>query len=350
MYNFSKRTSLDYPLTVLIGLIVVLSLIALTSVAGSLFPTYYLYIGFGILLYLFFSNFEFAIIKAFSRHLYFASIFFLILPIIIGQVTRDTIRWIPIGSLSIQPAEIVRPFLILFFADFLVNNEFSGSFIFKAFLYFLLPVALIVIQPSLGVAIITAVGIFGTLISSGINKRHFIIGLAIFILSLPVSWFVMKDYQRQRIVGFINPEGDPLGAGYNSIQSVISIGSGGVFGKGLGKGVQTQLEFLPEKQTDFIFASISEELGFLGAMVLILLTLAILYRLVTFMENAKGPVERAYLSGFLMTLLVQITIHIGMNLGLLPITGLPYPLVSAGGSSFIATMAGLGIAASTRRK
>ncbi|KKT54159.1 MAG: Rod shape-determining protein RodA [Candidatus Woesebacteria bacterium GW2011_GWA1_44_23] len=142
----------------------------------------------------------------------------------------------------------------------------------------------------------------------------------------------------------MTPAEDPLGAGYNSLQSTIAVGSGKIFGTGLGKGIQTQLAFLPEKQTDFIFAATAEELGMIGAGLVLLVTFVILFRLTAFLEKAVSPAARAYISGFFLIYLVQIFVHVGMNMGMLPITGLPFPLLSAGGSSLLATMTGLGIA------
>ena len=149
---------------------------------------------------------------------------------------------------------------------------------------------------------------------------------------------------------FMNPEADPLGAGYNSLQSMISVGSGKIYGYGLGKGVQTQLQFLPEQHTDFIFASVAEELGFIGSVTILLFSFFILWRLTVFMEMSESPAARSFIMGVFLVLLVQMIINIGMNLGLLPITGLPLPLVSAGGSSFIATMISIGIAMGAVRR
>ena len=325
-------------------------MLVLNSISSFLFPTYYLYTFLGILVFIIFSKLDFEILSTFSRELYIGSIIFLILPLIIGQVTRGTVRWIQIGVLTIQPAEIVRTFLLIFFAKFFVTNKFTSSFLVKAFLYLLIPIGLIVIQPSLGVAVITSIGLLGVLLASGINKKHFAVSILVFLLALPVSYFFMKDYQRQRISTFLDPAKDPLGAGYNSIQSMIAVGSGKLSGRGLGKGIQTQLKFLPEKHTDFVFAAVSEEMGFVGASVLLIVAFLLLSRILNILDRAKDPVSRAYISGFFLTLLVQMAIHVGMNIGMLPITGLPFPLVSAGGSSFIATMMGLGIVVGARKK
>ena len=322
-----------------------LSVITLGSVSPDLFPSYFIYIIIGLILYWFFSKLGFDVIRYFSTHIYVISIILLLTTLIIGQVTRGTVRWIPIGSFTFQPAEFIRPFLIVFFAQYLTRiGELKFKRLLTALLLLVLPVSLILIQPSLGVSILTIVGFVGVLFSSDFNKKYILVGLAIISALMPIFWFVLQPYQKSRVETFLNPQNDPLGAGYNSIQSVISVGSGRLFGKGLGKGVQTQLAFLPEKQTDFIFASISEELGFVGASILLILTFIIFISLIKFMENAVSVEARAFLSGFFLMYFVQVFVHIGMNMGIMPVTGLPYPLISSGGSSLIATLIGLGIA------
>lgn len=350
MQKIAKTSNLDLTLVVPTGILILIGLVILNSIAPQLFPLYYLYIVLGIISFVIFSNIDFDILSLFSKHLYIASLVLLILPIIIGQVTRGTIRWIPIGALTIQPAEIVRPFLIVFFANYLTRNELITQRLVKAILLLLLPVFLILVQPSLGVAILTVIAFIGVLLASGLDRKYYLLGILFTFLSMPVLWFVMKDYQKQRIVSFIDPSQDPTGAGYNSIQSMISVGSGKLFGRGLGRGVQTQLAFLPEKHSDFIFAAVSEELGLVGALVLLALTFYLLMRLISILENSQSFAARAFMAGFFLTLLVQIVVHVGMNMGLLPITGVPYPLVSAGGSSLLATMAGLGMALSCQKK
>jgi len=221
---------------------------------------------------------------------------------------------------------------------------------FGAILLLALPAFLILVQPSLGVSVLTVVGFVGVLLAADIKKKYFLYAILAFIALTPLFWRIMQPYQRERIQTFINPASDPYGAGYNALQSMISVGSGKLLGRGLGKGVQTQLAFLPEKHTDFIFAAVGEELGYLGAGLLLLGGFFILVRLVSIVENASSPAARAYVSGFFLTLLVQTFVHVGMNLGLLPITGVPFPLVSAGGSSLLATFVGLGIAFGARKR
>jgi rod shape determining protein RodA len=325
------------------------SIVILHSIAPYLFPLYYLYLALGLVAFFFFSKMDFEVISLFSNHLYIMSVIFLILPFLIGQVTRGSVRWILLGALSVQPAEIVRPFLLVFFANYLTNGNLDLKRIIKALLLLSLPLFLILVQPSLGVTILTAIGFLGVLLASDFNKRYLLVGLAALVLILPVFWKILAPYQKSRIVSFINPSSDPLGSGYNSIQSMISVGSGKILGRGLGKGIQTQLAFLPERHTDFVFASISEELGFIGASLVLLAEFIILWRLITMIEKARSFSRRAYISGFFLIFLVQIIVNIGMNLGLLPITGVPLPLVSAGGSSLLATMIGLGIAIQVRK-
>jgi rod shape determining protein RodA len=324
--------------------------VVLVSLDKSLFPLYFVYIIAAIFVFWFFSQIDFDIISLFSKHLYIISIGLLLLTLIIGRVTRGTIRWIPIGPLSLQPAEIVRPFLLVFFAGYMTSGKIDIKKLLKALGLLALPVALILVQPSLGVSILTVVGFVGILIASNFNKKYLLTGLGVMVILLPLLWVLMAPYQKQRILTFLEPANDPLGSGYNSLQSVIAAGSGKIFGTGLGKGIQTQLAFLPEKQTDFIFASTAEELGLVGAGLILLVSFIILFRLTHFMEHAASPAARAYLSGFFLIYLVQIFIHVGMNMGMLPITGIPFPLLSAGGSSLLATMTGLGIALGAYKK
>lgn len=319
------------------------SVFILRSIAPSLFPLYFFYLIISIVIFIIFSKVSFNIFSLFSNHFYVASILLLFLPIAIGQLTRGTIRWINLGPLTIQPSEIVRPLLFVFFANYLSDKTLKLGHLLKAILLFLLPFILILIQPSLGVAVLTAIGFFGIVLSSNFNKKYLLTGLFLFLCIVPIGWKILAPYQKERITTFINPQSDPYGGGYNSMQSMIAVGSGKIWGRGLGKGIQTQLSFLPERHTDFIFASISEELGFLGAFVLIVFLFILLFKIASFVGKASSPSARAFISGTFLVFLIQTIVHIGMNMGLLPITGVTLPLVSAGGSSLIASMISLGI-------
>lgn len=350
MRSFASFLFKDIVLFLSIIFLLVFSVVILNSLDATLFPLYFVYIFVALVMFFLFSMVGFDIVSIFSKHFYIASVVLLALTLIVGGVTRNTTRWIQLGSSTLQPAEIVRPFLLLFFANYLGQGEVTLKKFLKALLLLAVPVFLILVQPSLGVSILTVVGFIGVLLASKFNKKYLVFGILICLVAVPLAWNFMAPYQRQRITSFIRPDSDPQGSGYNSIQATIAAGSGKLFGKGLGRGVQTQLAFLPEKQTDFVFASTAEELGLVGASFVLLASFLILFRLIHFMENSVSPVARAYLSGFFLTYLLQLFVHVGMNMGMLPITGLPFPLLSAGGSSLLATMMGLGIALGAYKK
>jgi len=330
-------------------LLMIFSNVILRSVAGYVFPSYWVYVVIGILAFIFFASVDFEIFTAFSWHFYIFSVVLLLLPLVIGEVTRGAVRWIPIGSYTLQPAEIARPFLILFFAKFMTQGELTTKRFLWAVSFLMVPLVLILLQPSLGVSVLTGLGFIGVLISCDFNKKVLVTGIVLFVMYLPLSWFLLAPYQKLRVKALFMPESDPYGVGYNSMQSMISVGSGKLLGRGIGEGVQTQLMFLPEMQTDFIFASVAEENGFLGASVLVGLITILLYCVIVVIGRAKSVVGRSYASGVFLTMFAQVTVHMGMNMGIMPITGVPLPLVSLGGSSLLATMMMLGLVVGARK-
>jgi len=333
----------ELPLLTAASLLIFVSLMMLRSLAPYLFPQYFFVIGLGVVSFLIFSQIDFEVLASFYKHIYVVCIVLLIVPLLIGQVTRGVTRWIQIGGLTLQTAEIVRPFIILFFAVYLNSIKLSLKNLLKATLLAAIPVILIIVQPSLGVSILALAGIVGVFLSLDYNKKALIYAVFLMILSSPLAWLILAPYQKSRIIGLLNPTADPTGAGYNRIQSIIAAGSGQLTGRGLGEGIQTQLAFLPERHTDFIFASIGEEFGFIGISIITFIVFFILYRTVVIIENSRNIVTRSFASGIFLTLFIQIIVHMGMNLGLLPITGLPLPYVSAGGSSFVSSMIMLGM-------
>lgn len=330
--------------------LIVFGVLVLNSIAPSLFPFYFFYIVAGFLFLFIFSQIDFEILTIFSRHLFFICILFLALPLVVGEVTRGATRWIQIGSVTIQPTELVRPFLILFYAQFLATQKLSRNRILLATVLLMAPVILILLQPSLGVAVLTLAGFGGASLTLRYNKKLLLFVLLALVASAPVFWVFMAPYQKERVAALISPASDPAGAGYHSIQSMIAVGSGQISGRGLGEGVQTQLYFLPERHSDFVFASISEEMGLMGSVLLLALLFYLMYRIVVVLESARNPTARAFVAGVFAAFFLQIVVHVGMNMGLLPITGQPLPLVSAGGSSFVATMTTLGIVLQAKRK
>lgn len=339
----------DWILLTAIIFLLLISLLVLRSIAGGIFPLYFVYLTLAFLIFIFITQIDIEIFQIFSKHLYILSVVVLILPLLIGQVTRGAIRWIPIGSLTLQPSEIVRPFLFIFFADYLTKGILDLKRIIKVIGFIVLPLILIFMQPALGVAILTFFGFLGVFLASSIKKKNFLLAAGLAVLLIPILWLLLKPYQRQRIYTFMDPELDPQGAGYNSIQSMISVGSGGITGRGLGEGAQTQLAFLPEAHTDFIFAAIAEELGFLGAILVLLALFIVFWRLVVILENASSPAARAYVAGVFLLLLSETLIHVGMNMGLVPITGVPLPFVSAGGSALLGSSIAIAIAMKARK-
>lgn len=348
MSNSSRFDISQIALLVSIFTLTSVSVITIRFLAPSIFNAHVIYISISLLLLYLFTKVDFDIYSAFSTHLYVMSIMLLLLTLFIGQVTRGAVRWIPIGSLTFQPSEIVRPLLLLFFANYTLTNKLDFKRLLKLLILVLIPLILILLQPSLGVTILTFIGFVGILFASGLPKKYFITGLLIIAAILPLIWIALAPYQKQRVLTFLEPEADPRGSGYNSIQSMIAVGSGKIFGRGLGKGAQTQLAFLPERQTDFIFAAISEELGFLGASVVLIAQIIVFVSLIKIVGSSKNPVGRAYVSGVVVILFSQAFIHIGMNMGLLPITGIPLPFVSAGGSALLANFISIAIALKAR--
>lgn len=265
---------------------------------------------------------------------------------------RGTKSWYRLGIFSFDPIEFTKIVLIILLAKYfsirhvemyrLTHILFSG-------LYVLLPVILVFCQPDLGSALILIALWLGILIVSGIKLRHFLILSLCGILLLGLSWvFLLKEYQKERIVSFLAPQIEPLGTGWSQTQAKIAIGSGGIFGQGFTKGSQAQHGFLPESHTDFIFAAIAEEFGLIGVSAIFFLFLFFFWRIMRIAFKARSNFPRLFAAGFVAVLVSQAFIHIGMNLGILPVIGISLPLISYGGSSLIATFIGLGILGSIR--
>jgi rod shape determining protein RodA len=259
---------------------------------------------------------------------------------------RGVQRWYKLGPVSIDPIEFAKIILIILLAKYFSMRHiemYQIKHILLSGFYVFLPVSLIFFQPDFGSIIILVALWIGILIVSGIKLRHFLILSLCGLLVLSLTWvFLMRDYQKERIISFVMPT-DSLGAAWSQNQAKIAIGSGGIFGQGLFKGSQTQYGFLPEPQTDFIFSAIAEETGLIGVSILLLLFLLLIWRIFKIAVNSQSNFPRLFSIGLAIILISQIFIHIGMNLGILPIIGISLPLVSYGGSSLIATFVGLGI-------
>lgn len=261
---------------------------------------------------------------------------------------RGVRGWYVIGPISIDPTQFVKIILIVLLAKYFSKRHvemYQIHHIFLSGFYVFVPAVLIFFQPNFGPVLILVLTWLGFLVLSGIRLRHFLILSFLGLLFFALSWqFLLLDYQKERITTFIAPYlADPLGAGWQRTQARIAIGAGGLFGQGIGQGSQTQHGFLPEAQTDFIFASIAEELGLIGVFFLFSFFFLFFYRLLKIAINTSFNFSRFFILGFIVLLLVQIFINIGMNLGILPIVGISLPLVSQGGSGLVAIFLGLGI-------
>src|SRR3989304_7122498 len=277
----------DPVISVITLILLLFGIFILNSLSPAIFPQYYFYIAVSIVMFYIFYFIGFDIFKYFSVHLYIISIFLLLLTLAAGQITRGTLRWIPLGEFSLQTSEIVRPFILLFYASIVSGYKGGTKKLLGIIMLGLIPVLLIAIQPSLGVAIVTLAGLVTIFFIKFINLRSVVVLILISLLAIPATWFLLKPYQKERITVFLNYQKDPKGVGYNEIQSIISVGSGGLFGRGFKKGFQTQLKYLPEKSTDFVFAGISEELGFVGAVSVLTLLFVLFFRVLRTETEAK---------------------------------------------------------------
>lgn len=262
-----------------------------------------------------------------------------------GVSAKGAQRWIALPGFRFQPSELMKLVLPMAVAAYLVRDQLPPVLkrIILAGLIIAVPTALIMKQPDLGTSLLIASSGIFVLLLSGIYWRYVFVSLAMMGAALPVFWGFMKEYQKQRVLTFINPESDPLGAGWNIIQSKTSIGSGGISGKGWLQGTQSQLNFLPESHTDFIIAVIGEELGLYGIAFLILLYLLIIFRGMLLAMRATTPFARLLAGSITLTFFVYVMVNIGMVTGLLPVVGVPLPMVSYGGTSIVTLMAGFGI-------
>lgn len=299
--------------------------------------------------YFFIRWFDYRSLSGFVKILYFTAVILLTITWIIGFETRGSVRWIPLGPINFQASEFAKPVMILTLAWFWSKNTASWLSILKSGLYTFPVFLLIFIQPDLGTSLTIFSIWVGLLMASNISFKKILIFLMLGFCILPASWFFMHDYQRERLVSFISPEQDPQGIGFHSMQSTIAVGSGGVLGRGLGRGTQSRLQFLPEFRTDFIFAFIAEELGFVGSSIVLILYSVILFSIFRVVNLSRDRFGELICIGVLSMIGVQIFINIGMNIGMLPITGITLPLLSYGGSSLVSVLISLGLVASVSK-
>lgn len=346
---------IDWIACIAILLLVSLSLLLIystsTSTSGSLDYTnlkkQILAISIGIVLFFLLVFVDYKIFKNYAYLLYGLMILTLVSVLIFGSEIRGTKGWFNFGFFQFQPAELAKIVLLIILAKYFASISGKLSIfrhIIVSGLITLLPVALVMMQPDFGSALVLLFLWIIMLVISGIRRSYlFILGGSGTLLGWILWQFIFKNYQRERILTFINPNRDPLGSGYNIIQSKIAVGSGGLVGKGLGYGSQSQLKFLPAQQTDFIFAVLSEELGFIGGVLLLVLFFILLIRIVNISKNSRDEFGLMIGIGAVLIIIFQVIVNVGMNMGLLPVTGIPLPFVSYGGSSLISILILMGI-------
>lgn len=280
-----------------------------------------------------------------SPWLYLLGIALLMVVMMIGYSGKGAQRWIDLGVVRFQPSELLKIFLPMMVAWYFSEKPMPPTIsqIFIALIIIALPAGLVLTQPDLGTALLIAFAGICVIFLAGITWRLLAVFGGIALASMPVFWFYLHDYQRQRILTMLNPESDPLGTGYHIIQSKIAIGSGGVYGKGWLNGTQSQLDFIPERSTDFIFAVFSEEFGFLGVVLLLCAYGFIVMRGLTIAARAKNTYSRLLAGSLSLSFFAYFLVNIGMVSGLLPVVGVPLPLISYGGTSAVTLLAAFGI-------
>jgi len=286
--------------------------------------------------------------------IYAFSVGLLILVAIYGYATHGSQRWIALGGFFFQPSELVKLSMILalakYFSASTLNTSYSLRDLLIPFLIVLIPFLFIIKQPDLGTALILVILFFSIIFFVGIKWKSLLIAVSSTLILTPIGWFLLKDYQKERILTFFDPERDPLGSGYHIIQSIIAIGSGRVLGKGYLKGTQTQLKFLPVQQTDFVFSVFAEEWGFLGGLILMTLFLTLILWCLKTALHSRDQMGMMLSIGVTMLLFWEVFINIGMVLGVLPVVGIPLPFFSYGGSSMIVLMTSLGLVMNVRMR
>lgn len=326
-----------------------LGITTLYSVAPNLVNQSLLFGFLGILCYLFFCGVDYQIYKNLANWFYLLSILFLVLTELVGVVTRGSVRWLDIGIIRLQPSELIKPLMVIFLASKFENIVTIKKIIVPT-VFYLIPLLLILRQPDLGNTMVFGF-IWLTIFFVSVRKTSVLVAIfagapALFF----AAWQFLKNYQKERIFSFLNPGSDPLGTGYNAIQSTLAVGAGQLLGRGLGRGTQSHLLFLPEYHTDFIFASFAEEWGFLGVCLLLGVYFFLLLHLFKTIESQEDRFGQLIMLGVVSIIFLQMFVNIGMNMGIVPITGITLPLVSYGGSSIISTAILLGIASNITKQ
>lgn len=328
-------------------LLIAVSLATLFSIDVNLFRQQFIFVFIGLFFYFLFLNIDYRIFALYPKAIYaFILIGFLIV-LFFGTEVNGSRSWLIIFGIHLQIEEFIKPFFIIVIAYFLASSKLTNLKKFFAVIGIALPVFFLILrQPDTGTALMYIVSFAGMLLMFRFPIYYYLISFFAILAPMPIIISFLRPYQKERLITLINLTSDPFGSSYNAIQALISIGSGGFFGKGLGEGTQSVLRFLPERQTDFIFASISEGLGFLGGISIICLLFFLLYQIYSVSKRIDDTYAYLIVMGIFFLILVQTVTNIGMNMGMMPIIGVTLPLVSYGGSSLITNFILLGIVSS----
>ena len=353
---FQKLRSFDFILVLCVLILGLVSNLSMFSTDGGefLYHTKSHLIRFVVffVLMLFLSFFSLRFWHSTAYLFYIVVLGFLIWASLYGVTASGSQRWINLYFINLQPSELMKIAIIVCFARFFHREQITSVSSFKNIIVsvaiLIMPIVLVISQPDLGTSILIAASGLIVLWLAGLNIRYFVYSGLILLVSFPFVISFLKPYQKLRILSFFNPDRDPLGAGYQIIQSKIAVGSGGILGKGFLQGTQSYLEFLPEKHTDFIFTLFSEEQGFIGSVFLLIVYGILIYRIIKIGSISRSYFGKLFCYGFGSAIFIYIAVNMSMVLGLLPIVGSPLPIMSYGGSSMLATMIGLSIVMSTK--
>ena len=353
---FQKIRSIDLILIFCVLILGVVSTFAMYSSEGGqmLYYTKSHLLRFSVffVLMIFLSFIRLKFFHSISYFLYFIVLLLLLYASVYGVTVSGSQRWINLYFINLQPSELMKIVIILCFAKFYhrmqIDNVNSFRNLIVPIIILIMPMFLVISQPDLGTTILIALSGIVVIWLSGVNIKYFISSFIVLVIATPFFISFLKPYQKLRILTFFDPEKDPLGAGYQIIQSKIAVGSGGFSGKGFLQGTQSYLEFLPEKHTDFIFTLFSEEFGFVGSIGLLLVYSILIYRIIYIGSISRNFFSKLFCYGYGSSIFIYIAVNMSMVLGLLPIVGSPLPIMSYGGSSMLATMVGLGVVLSSK--
>jgi len=348
---FEKIRSIDYLLIIIILILGIISSFAMYSTDGGKFlyhtKSHILRFGIFFVLFLVLSFVQTKVWHRIGYIFYLVILFMLFWALYFGVTASGSQRWISLYVFNLQPSELMKIAIIISFAKFYHRTKSMEvnriKNVVQPLVTLTIPIFLVIAQPDLGTAILIAGTGISVMWLSGLKLKYFVYSFLILMVTAPFAISLLKPYQKLRVLTFFNPDRDPLGAGYQIIQSKIAVGSGGLTGKGFLKGTQGYLEFLPEKHTDFIFTLFSEEFGFVGSIFLLILYVILIYRIILIGFKNKNYFGKLYCFGFASAIFIYVMVNMSMVLGILPIVGSPLPIMSYGGSSMLATMMGLSI-------